>query len=240
MDVFPGQAGEAKDRLPSIMRAFVERNVPEGSLPTVTRVSQRGRMWRTPGSKPLEFTAVADYGVRRVAFAWRARFLVAGPLAWLSIVDAYDHTGGRMDGRVWGIVPFMRTRGADVEIGEISRYVSEMPWSPHSILGNQELEWKDAGERTVSAGTSVGPRAVTVTFGFDAEGDIVSCFMADRPRQVGRRAVPTPWRGEFADYASMEGGLRMPRSGKVWWEIPDGPFVYWEGEITGVSPVWER
>lgn len=223
------------DRLPTIMRAFVGRNVPEGPLPTVTRVSQRGRMWRAPGSRPLVFTAVAVYGVRRVAFAWRAKFPVAGPLAWLSIIDAYDDTGGRMDGRIWGVVPFMRTRGADVEIGEISRYVSELPWTPYSILGNRELEWTEAGERTVNAATSVGPRPVTVTFGFDAEGDVVSCSMPDRPRQVGRRAVATPWRGEFADYAPVEGGLRLPRRGKVWWDLPDGPFVYWEGEITGAS-----
>ncbi len=234
-NVFQGRAGEAKDSLPSMMRTFVGRNVPEGPLPTSTRVSQRGRMWRTPDSKPLEFTAFTVYSVHRVAFAWRARFPVVGPVVWLSIVDAYDRTGGRMDGRVWGLVPFMRTRGADVEIGEISRYVSEMPWTPHSILGNQELEWMESGDRTVSAVTSIGPRPVVVTFGIDAEGDVISCFMADRPRQVGRAAVPTPWRGEFADYAPVEGGLRMPRRGKVWWQLPDRPFVYWEGEITGVS-----
>jgi len=27
----------------------------------------------------------------------------------------------------------------------------------------------------------------------------------------------------------------MPRYGKVRWELPDGPFVYWEGEVKGFS-----
>jgi hypothetical protein len=98
-------------------------------------------MWRAPGSKAMRFTAVAEYGVRRVAFSWRARFPVAGSIAWLSIVDAYEETGGRMDGRVWGLVPFMRTRGDEVEVGELSRYMSETPWTPHSIIGNRDLEW---------------------------------------------------------------------------------------------------
>jgi Family of unknown function (DUF6920) len=52
---------------------------------------------------------------------------------------------------------------------------------------------------------------------------------------VGKGSVPTPRRGEFTDYTMLEGGLRMPRYGKVRWELPDGPFVYWEGEVTGVS-----
>jgi hypothetical protein len=76
---------------------------------------------------------------------------------------------------------------------------------------------------------------VKLTFEFDGEGDIASCYMADRPRQVGKASVPTPWRGEFTDYTRLQGGVRMPRRGKVWWELPDGPFVYWEGEVTGIS-----
>lgn len=229
------RAEEGQDRLPAIVRRFIERNLPEGALPAAIRVSQRGRMWRAPGSKPMVFTAVAEYGVRRVAFSWRARFPVAGPVAWLSIVDAYDDGGGRMEGRIWGLVPFMRTHGDEVEVGEVSRYVSEMPWTPHSIVGNRDLEWREAGERAVDVATSVGPRPVRLTFEFDGEGDIVSCFMADRPRRVGGGTVPTPWRGEFHGYARFEGGVRMPRYGKVQWELPDGPYVYWEGEMTSVS-----
>jgi hypothetical protein len=78
---------------------------------------------------------------------------------------------------------------------------------------------------------------VDLTFEFDQEGDIASCFMPDRPRQVGKASFPTPWRSEFADYTRLEGGARIPRHGKVRWELPDGPFVYWEGEVTGVSTV---
>jgi hypothetical protein len=60
--------------------------------------------------------------------------------------------------------------------------------------------------------------------------------MTNRPRQVGKASIPTRWRGEFGAYAVFESGLRVPHSGKVQWELPEGPFVYWEGEVTGVSP----
>jgi hypothetical protein len=65
------RAAQARDRLPPIIRTFVERNLLEGALPNVTRILQRGHMWRAaPGSKPMEFTAVAENGVRCVAFSW--------------------------------------------------------------------------------------------------------------------------------------------------------------------------
>jgi hypothetical protein len=93
----------------------------------------------------------------------------------------------------------MRTRGDEVEVGELSRYMSETPWTPRSIIGNPDIEWREAGERVVTVATSVGPRPVDLTFEFDQEGDIASCFMPDRPRQVGKASFPTPWRSEFGD-----------------------------------------
>jgi hypothetical protein len=72
-------AAEARDRLPAMVRRFVERNLPERALSDLTRVSQRGGMWRSSGSKPMGFTAVAEYGVRRVAFSWRGEVSGRGP-----------------------------------------------------------------------------------------------------------------------------------------------------------------
>jgi hypothetical protein len=73
--------------------------------------------------------------------------------------------------------------------------MSETPWTPHSIIGNRDLEWREAGERVVTVATSVGPRSVKLTFEFDDEGDISSCFMADRPRQVVRAHPDAAARG---------------------------------------------
>ena len=57
-----GLASPEQDRLPPIVRRSIERNVPEGPLPAVTRVFQRGRMWKSPGSKPMDFVGIAEYG----------------------------------------------------------------------------------------------------------------------------------------------------------------------------------
>jgi hypothetical protein len=165
----------------------MKRTLPDGPVPTLTRVSQRGRMWKEPGSNPMEFTGVAEHGVRRVSFSWRARFPVWGRIVWLSVVEAYDESGGRMDGRVWGLVPFKRTRGVEVQVGEVSRYLSEMPWTPYGIVANETSSGERSASGAFQVATSVGPEPTELMFAFDGEGDIASCFMADCPRQVGNR-----------------------------------------------------
>lgn len=55
-----------------------------------------------------------------------------------------------------------------------------------------------------------------------------------RPFTVGKTFVPTPWGGDFGDYASFA-GTRVPTLGEAWWELPEGRFVYWRGRVTGVE-----
>lgn len=51
----------------------------------------------------------------------------------------------------------------------------------------------------------------------------------DEPlRGVGLRA----WRGEYWDFARVE-GVEVPMSAKVSWELPEGPFTYWEARMQG-------
>jgi hypothetical protein len=187
-----------------------------------------------PGARWMPFTAVCEYQVRRVGFSWQARFPVAPALVWLSIVDEYDEDASRMEGRVWGIVPFMRTRGEAVQRAQALRYLSELPWTPYSMARNPALEWRDAGENEVEVATAIGHSRVGFRFQFAANGDIVGGSTSSRPRQVGKATIDTPWAGRFEDYASF-GAVRIPRFGEVWWELPEGPFAYWQGRMTRVT-----
>jgi hypothetical protein len=43
-----------------------------------------------------------------------------------------------------------------------------------------------------------------------------------------------PWTCTFADYTAF-GDVTVPRYGEVRWDLPEGPFTYWRGAITGVE-----
>lgn len=39
--------------------------------------------------------------------------------------------------------------------------------------------------------------------------------------------------GTFGDYVEL-GGVRVPSSAELSWELPDRPFTYWRGEVTSL------
>lgn len=61
-------------RMPEPIRRYLARNLPEDR--TVwgrVRITQEGEMWQKQGARPMDFTAVEEFAVETVAFAWLAR-----------------------------------------------------------------------------------------------------------------------------------------------------------------------
>jgi hypothetical protein len=225
----PGSVVDFGREGPALVHRYVERVLPPGGrVPRTVRITQAGEMVRRPGGRPLPFTAVEEFVVEEVAFSWRARFPVM-PLVSMRVLDGYLAGEGRLEARLFG-VPFMRVGGPETAEGEAIRYLSELPWVPHAMIANRELEWSDINARAVEVATKVGSRRVAVRLEFDETGHIVGAS-AERPRTEGRRTVRRPWTGTFGEYAVV-GGVRIPTLGEVRWELPDGPFVYWRGTIT--------
>jgi hypothetical protein len=80
----------------------------------------------------------------------------------------------------------------------------------------------------VSAESQAGPPRVRVIF---ENGDITRVEADDRARTVGRRTVPTRWRGRCCDYREMN-GCRIPTRAVVSWRLEGGPFEYGHGRVT--------
>jgi len=67
------------------------------------------------------------------------------------------------------------------------------------------------------------------------KGEVVRAT-GSRPFPVGKTFVPRPWGGDFADFESVS-GTRIPTSGEAWWDLPEGRFVYWRGQITAFEAI---
>jgi uncharacterized protein DUF6920 len=216
------------------VRRYLERALPAGgSVPTLVRVTQAGEMWQKPGGRHLRFTAVEEFVVDEVAFSWRARFPIV-PFVSLHVVDRYTVGEGLLEARLFRLIPVMRASGPELSEGEAMRYLAELPWVPHAMLVNRELEWRELDAETVEVATRVGSARAAVRFEFDAAGDIAGALADARPRPQGKTTVPTPWGGEFRDYDVLD-GIRLPMRAEVRWELPDGPFTYWRGTIRSLE-----
>lgn len=217
--------------LPELVRRYLARSLPPGAEPATVRVQQSGEIRQRFGGRATSFRATEDFAVDRVAFSWRARFPIVGPLA-LTVVDEFADGIGRLRLSLLG-VPLRTLRGPPTNVGEAMRYLSELAWAPHAIPSNRDLAWRELDARTVEVSTSVDGSNAVVELGFDDAGDIVRAT-GMRPFWVGKAFVPTPWGGDFSDYASFN-GIRLPTYGEAWWELPEGRFVYWAGHITALQ-----
>jgi hypothetical protein len=219
--------------LPVLVRRYVERVLPAASpIGKRVRIGQIGEMTLKPGARPRRFTAMEEFATDRVAFAWRARFPIVGPIS-LRVADSYGAGEGILDVRLPGL-PLQRAHGPELALGEAFRCLAEIAWAPQAILENRDLEWRELGERTVEVLTHVADEEAVVRLVFNEAGEIAQT-LAERPRLEADGAV-TPWIGEYRGYETL-GGVSVPTRGEVRWELPDGPYTYWRGTITSLELV---
>lgn len=220
--------------LPDLVRGYLGRSLPpDSTVPATIRVQQTGEMWKQPGGRPIAFEATEEFAVDRVAFSWRARFPIVGPLA-MTVVDGFGDGAGRLRVSLLGI-PLQTQTGPEMDVGEAMRYLAELAWAPQAIAANRELEWRDVDERMVEVGCRVGGVDVAVRWEFDAAGDLLRATGV-RPFPIAETFVTRPWGGEFGAYEDFT-GARVPARAEVWWDLPEGRFVYWRGRVRAIEPV---
>jgi hypothetical protein len=227
----------AHTALPRLIKRYLDRVLPpDARAASQVLITQTGEMSNKPGARPMRFTAVEHFAVHRVAFSWEARFVIARLLSF-HVVDRYDNGRGALTVRALRF-PVQTEAGPDIALGEAYRYLAELPWVPHAMAANRELVWSEVDERSVEVSTAVGGKRPTVRLEFDDAGDIVRCAADRRPGTVGGRAVSARWGGNLGGYETL-GGIRMPSQGEVYWELPEGRFTYWRGEVTSARALPE-
>ena len=190
-------------------------------------------MWHAPHSKPTRFTAQQTAGVDRPAFVWRA---IMGPGKVMGVADSFVDGIGRLEVRILGALTVAKMENtADMNQGEILRYLAELPWNPDAILQNATLVWTVVDERTLMvAGGADGARG-EITFLLDADGLIESMSAPSRMYATKGGMIPLPWHGRFWEYERMDGRL-IPKRGEVAWTLAGKEFVYWRGALRN----WRR
>ncbi len=210
------------------------RTVLRDGQPLIRRAQlrQRGQFLVRPtpdGWRP--FVATETFVTNPAGFVWDARIQMAPGLP-VRVRDGFVAGRGSMHASVlavWSLAAVENT--ADVAAGALHRYLAEAVWLPTALLPTHGVTWSPIDDRHARASISAGNTTVSLDFAFGADGRVESVFTASRMRDVKGRAIPTPWRGRFTRYEQRD-GMEIPIEGEVEWLLPDGPQVYWRGEIT--------
>lgn len=180
-----------------------------------------------PGQRGAKMAARQVYSVTPAAFAWDADIRIGGmPFYGL---DYLSENEGVFSARLLGLIQVASGSDREIRRSSMLRYLGELAWLPYAAVGNDAIRWEAVDERRARVHFTSGGETVSGVFEFDDEGRPVA-FSAVRPRDVDGRSEPTPRRGAYWDFVRVE-GVEVPVSAKVSWDLPEGPFTYWEARM---------
>jgi hypothetical protein len=220
---------------PPVARYF--RAVLRDGQPAVryARFGQRGEFLMSPtpaGWRP--FTATQHVATRPAGFIWDARIRVAPGLG-VFVRDAFVEGAGSMFASVAGLWSVAAAEGTpEIAAGALHRFLAEAVWFPTALLPSHGVAWTQLDDTSARATLTAGATTVSLDFHFGEDGLVSRVYTAARARDVGGRAVPTPWQGRFSRYEERA-GMRIPTAGEVEWLLAEGPQLYWRGEIAQVA-----
>jgi hypothetical protein len=218
-------------RLPPAVRAFALKSgaVP-GSGARSASFTQTAEFRLRPGGPMVPLSAWQVAALGGPGFLWEAR-IDAGSFRQMRVIDGLVDGEGVLEARLMGSIPLARASGSDVTLGEAMRYLAELPWMPDAILGNPSLHWRMTGPETAEVSAESSGGTATVTFRFDAAGDITAMEATGRPaRDAAGKPVRLDWRGTYGDYAQI-GPRRVPATAEVGYVHPSGYEAYFRGRI---------
>ncbi|WP_404401195.1 DUF6920 family protein [Pelagibacterium halotolerans] len=215
-------------RVPAQLATLAERfgPIPEGAVALCLR--QTGEMRLSPTGDWLPFRAEAVFSLDAVAFVWDA-WVRMMPGVRVRVMDAYDGTRGILCVRLFGIVPVVVARGADIDRAEVQRYIAELAWNPVAFNRNGALAIAGQGANEYAVHYSGDP-STRVDLRLAEDGTIAETYTDARPMRAGGETVERPWAGDFSGWGTV-GAFAMPRRGRVSWLLPGGEYEYWRGDI---------
>ena len=199
----------------------------------IARVMHAGVFRTRPGGRASRFTSIQTISVRPRGFVWDAAIAML-PVVPMRVRDTYVGGKGGIEGRIGGLVPVVDQSGTpELASGALARWLGEAVWLPSALLPGDGLAWEAIDDGSARATLTDRGTQVSMVAHFGPAGEIVR-LTADRYRDVAGRAVLTPWIIELGDYART-GGMMVPMSGSVGWELPEGRFEYWQARIVDIA-----
>jgi hypothetical protein len=222
--------GAASPQPPANIRAYALRNGGRVGGPSTVAMVQAAEMRLAPGQPFFSLHASQISGTRTPGFVWQASGRMSG-LIPLRILDSYVDGIGLLEVRIGGSAPIASSTGKETAKGEAMRFLAELPWNPDAILNAGILMWREIDSLAVAVSMNTVGGLAEITLRLNQAGDVIAVDAEARPRAGD---TPARWVGRFGDYVRV-GSYRFPRHGEIAWDLPEGEFIYWRGEILSLT-----
>lgn len=216
-------------KYPTLLQKYLDK-VLSNNHKDLSYVSftQKGLFRMKPDANMEKFTAKQYVSLVEPMFSWKASIYV-NKLP-VTVCDRLIKSVGYLQARIFGIFKVADDSGPELLQGELLRYLAELPWYPVAIKNLPQISWTEVGDRKLLAELNISGATAKVEYEFNEDGLIKAISVPDRKRKVDNGYVSTPWLGKFSNYKIYD-GIMIPTFGEVSWLLPDGEFIYFQGEI---------
>lgn len=220
------------ENLPPIVQKYFRLTLKDHA-PIIQRMhlSQVGGFRAKPELKDWQPMSAEQYfSTTLPGFAWKAKIQMVPGIS-IEVCDSFLNQHGQMKGTVTGIFPIINAHDRpELDQGALQRYLAEAVWFPTALLPSQGVTWETIDDHKALATLSVGSTNASLEFEFNDQGEIVSAYSPNRYREVSGNFIPTPWKGSYANYETIN-RYRVPTYAEVAWLLPDQVYAYFRANI---------
>jgi hypothetical protein len=226
---------EEVEDLPSPVKRYFH-HVLKNAQPMITKVflSQDGGFRAKPEMTEWSaMKAVQYFTSMPKAFVWDAQISIVPALS-INVCDSYINGKGRIKGKFLSLFTLIDAHDKEkLNAGALQRYLAEAVWFPTSLLPSQGILWEEIDHNKAKATVTDAGVTVSLEFGFNEQGEVISVYTPGRYREVNGTYELTPWKGRFSNYIEVD-GYRIPSEGEVEWHLKDKIYPYWKAKLVEV------
>lgn len=208
---------------------------PQQPIVTSVRLSHNGQFNMGESTDSWQpFQSEQWISVQHPGFLWDARIRFFPGITFF-VRDGYIAGEGLLTAKLWGGITVMAAPSTpELDQGELMRYLAEAAWYPTALLPSNGVYWQAIDAHQAQATLKQGKTEVSLIFSFNENDLIETVSASNRYREVNGKQVATPWQGRFWDY-QWRNGMRIPLSGEVAWQLPEGIRPYWRARIQDIT-----
>jgi uncharacterized protein DUF6544 len=228
----PEQFADRCESLPEPVGRYVRFAVAQNApIVRTARLRHCGLFRISPKRRWLPIEGQAFFTIDEPGFIWNATIALL-PFLWIEARDRLIDGRGNMLVKFCSLFTLVNASGKELDQGALLRWLAEVVWFPIGYLGDR-IGWDPIDSQTAQATLTHNGLSVTGNVEVDEEGKLVS-IRGWRYRVENGRSELTPWKGVCSCYRQF-GGMRIPTSVEVLWELSEGDFSYAKFDVSSVE-----
>jgi len=188
---------------------------------------------KDPNSKPTDLRFCEQYNFSEVPYR---NFYMRGKMKGLSFEgkENYIEGNGNMHIKLLNILSVVNLKNKEIDESALVTYLAECALIPSGFL-NKNIVWQTIDLNIVRATMTDQNNRVSGIFYFNEIGELIKFVSDDRYYITTENVfVKMQWVAEMGNYRLMNSGYKLSSFLKATWKLPEGDFLYFDGQIKDV------